>query len=60
MRKNYSVLQQMSSFILSLEVMSHKFGCNLKLRQSGMLYMKVVRRVNPKSYYHKEIFFSFL
>lgn len=48
MRKNYSVLQQMSSFILSLEVMSHKFGCNLKLRQSGMLYMKVVRRVNPE------------
>ena len=57
MRKNYSVLEQMSSFIPSLEVMSHKLGWNLRLRQNGMLYMNVVRRVNPKSSHHKEIYF---
>lgn len=34
MRENYSVLQQMSLFIFPLEVMSHKLGWNLRLRQS--------------------------
>lgn len=34
MRKNDSVLQQTSSFILSLEVMSHELGWDLKLRLS--------------------------
>lgn len=30
MRENYSMLWQTSSFILSLEVMSHKLGRDLK------------------------------
>ena len=48
---------QSSSYIRKISTRDVMYMINMG--NPGVLYMKVVKRVNPKSSHHKEIIFSF-